>query len=421
MTEEEFVDTRDYDFDLGCLLATEEGALAVVLLRPDPEWVTHKQTREALEYVYARYAEHRRVPTREELLTDLGWKGDVPEPEVEADWVVEKIRDRHLTKQMGAQMVHITRRIYNESPLDAARAMVAEGTRVLMEGDTDGIQVRNLEGIMERLERSHSETPASFGFDEIDEAYGGGMYPGQLYFVTARTGGFKSWLLMHSALRTIEKVERDVVFFTLELEAWEQQERLLAMVAEMPYERVRRGHWNRDDKELLDEAAATMNDWNVGIEIIEQKPGERTVPQMMAKAKLYNPAAVYIDQFYDIEPTQQITSRKDNEARAATAHELKHAAKDFPIYLAAQLNRDLKNAKSVWDVDSTHVGLTDAIGQKSDVVLVSFQTKGMREGNVFQLGSTVKSRSFAPRAWVMRDELDMNSALKVDGPLEQGE
>src|SRR5574340_176175 len=126
-------------------------------------------------------------------------------------------------------MIHITRKIYNESPLDAAREMVAEGSRVLLEAGRDNIRVRNTDGIIEYLDRSHSVPPASFGFDEIDQEFGGGMFPGHLCFIAARSGGFKSWLLLHSALRTVEKLGRSVAFFTLEIHAREQQARLLAI------------------------------------------------------------------------------------------------------------------------------------------------------------------------------------------------
>lgn len=86
--------------------------------------------------------------------------------------------------------------------------------------------------------------------------------------------------------------------------------------------------------------------------------------------------------------------------------------KERPILVEAQVNREGDRLEDFSDMSLSQLGLTDRIGQVSDIVYALYQNKEMRENQQIQLG-IIEARNSDKSSWYVRTELRKETYLEM--------
>ncbi len=364
-------------------------------------------TRIALQFLQDYVAAHKISPTPEIWATE-GWSG-FEETTVPVEYVIQKLRDRYKRRQMkvaSKQVVDLS-----VEDLDAALHFgISEYSRILTETDeqSENLSTNDLDLVLERY-GDEKEAGLSIGYPEIDEAYNGIR---GLTFAVGITGSFKSWQAIKSAVSNLEQGHSSVIF-PLEMTAAETQNRLACMLAGVSWNDFTHKQLSSRSNKLLSDAADWHREQEHKIHIVDPPAGRRTVAHMKQIATNLDAEIMYIDQFYDIEPSRKFTSGW--EEKGHIVHELKAASRDIPVFCLAQFTRQASGLREMANLE--HIGLTVAIGQKSDLVMGLHTTRGMTKNGLIRYGA-IKGRDVELLTWEVKVELNEWSNFRISGVVE---
>lgn len=395
-------------------LATKEGAMAIWKERLAPDLINESDEgiRDALVFVLSYIDKYGEAPSIIVLSEETGYE-DFEEPIAPIEYVIDRLRERHMKRELSRAIKKVARAA--GEPRSALSYMFSESARII--GETTSLKnvmdTYDADSVIQRYNagKEFADLGLSYGFPEIDMSLGGGLQPNRLYVVVARTGRYKSWMLLKSAFETWAK-GHNVTFHTLEMSPEEMLDRFLAMLVGISWRQFQNHALPPADLDLLEEAKHWLMEQEHRIYFVQNPIGERTVPHMTQTALQHGSSAMIVDQLSFIESTRDISTDQNWLRISFICQELKDATTHFPIFYAAQINRTNMQAKSVKDLDPSNIGLSDAVGNTADIVFGLYSNKDMMPNGIVQYG-VVKSRSFSPRAWEMKVELDKNSNFRI--------
>lgn len=257
---------------------------------------------------------------------------------------------------------------------DLERAMAA-ASRILDAGvdrDDEGEDIwitafKTLERLYQRRISGEAEDVVPTGFRELDKRLDGGLWPGEMIVVAARTGTGKTAFLLQVA-HNVAQTGRPVLFFTLEQSRSQLSMRTMAANLRMDASLLRRGHLHEDEWQDLMAKAAQRGD--IPLRVVE---GYRdyTVEKMLARARQMQRqrglALVVVD-YLQIVSEPRMPGQSREERVAEISRKLKAMALNLgvPVLCAAQLNRraDERDRPNLSDLRES-----GAIEQDADVVL----------------------------------------------------
>lgn len=188
-----------------------------------------------------------------------------------------------------------------------------------------------------------------------------GIAPGDLWYIAARMGVGKSWVLLEAAVAAAE-ANWPVVVHSLEMPARTVKDRIHRIALRDRYH----GHWDDID---LDTRARLLGEWGeTAAPITIHDPTAGTCDATVVAAAADEGALVIIDYVGLMHTTSGQRSMEDWRAAAIISNELKAAAieHDVPVISAAQVNR---SGESVAEPSTVHLAQSDALGQDADLVL----------------------------------------------------
>ena len=398
-------------------LATPEGAMALWRERVNPELISESNDgiRDALAFVYEYIDQYNEAPDIAILSEETGYD-QFEDPIAPIEYVIDELRERNIRQQLKKTVTKIGRMA--SSPQEALHLGFSEFSRTIGETTShrDILDTKNLGLVKERyLDRKENGViGATFGFAEMDDAFGGGLQVGRLVFYIARPKRFKTWLLLKSACTTFEN-GHNVDVFTLEMSPEEIQDRAACMLAGLSWSLFEARMLSEEHLAILDDCKDWMAEQPMKMNFYRPPIGERTVAQLRQTAQENGSVALYIDQLSKLESTRHFDQRWLEIASICI--DLKQAAASFPVVCAAQFNREAIAVKSVMDMDLANIGLSDAVGQEGDLLLGVYQNKEMKDSKLFHFG-TIETRSFENHCWEIRNELGLNSNFRVVEELE---
>lgn len=399
-------------------LATPDGCMAVWRERLDPDIIItddeNRGIREALRFVIEYIDRYGKAPDVSVFSEETGYE-DFETPIAPIEYVIDKLKERNIRKELKTIITKVSRTIGD--PEKAVQMMFNESSRII----TDNISKRNILDshntplVLDRYKDRQclSDSGITFGYKEIDNSIGG-MRKGDLYFVVGRPGRYKSWQLVKSATESFQN-GNTVVIQTLEMTAEEMQDRFLCMLAGVSWDQFTHGALPPAHEKLLSEAHEWLLDQPNKIYFVYPPIQERSVPYMKQFAIDVGASVLYIDQLSFISSTRSSDQRWLEVGYIC--QDLKLAAEDFPIMVAAQFNREATKAKSVKDLDLANIGLSDTVGQTSDLVFGLYANRDMMSSRILQYG-IIKSRMFAERAWELKVKLGEESNFYVIDELD---
>ncbi|NBP18482.1 MAG: replicative DNA helicase, partial [Actinobacteria bacterium] len=156
------------------------------------------------------------------------------------------VRDAAKLRRVIAAAAAIAEIAYSE-PADVDRALDEAESRIydvssgnLTEGaeELGTLLNKSLETIEERWNNPGAMVGVPTGFKKLDELLLG-LQPGALHVIGARPGMGKSALALNMAVNVARLTSRPVIFFSLEMSAYELSQRVLASEASVPSEVLR--------------------------------------------------------------------------------------------------------------------------------------------------------------------------------------
>lgn len=393
-------------------LATPEGCSYVWRERLAPEILNDADdTRIALQFVL-EYMDDRREPPHVSVLAEETGFEEFEEPIAPIDYVVSKLRERYQRKQMK-EVIRKLGRLSGE-PEEALRYGLAEMARIKTETAaistyvTEKNLIETVDDYQHRL-TAPQHAGVTTGYPAIDDHLGG-FRLGEVTVVLARPKRYKSWQLTTSACGAIVD-DVPVAIGTMELSEREMRDRVTCQLAGVSWYRFQ--HRMLTDVEIdklsstAEEVAETRK-----VSIFRPKPSDRTVSYLVNAAMEAEAKILYIDQL------SWFDGAKDEgnwRIIGQIMEELKDAAQYFPIFMAAQYNRQAAQEEGLADVSKA--GLSGFIEQTADHLLGIYASKDMLENKIFHYG-VLESRTFLPCTWEIKANLSEDSGFKLLNALD---
>lgn len=368
----------------------------------------------SLEYI----AEYKEPPTPEML--EYEFEGvEFREPKSTVEWVVEKLRERYQRNQ-AKEVLKKASRMVQADPQGAVETALTGLTKVQVQTASRNIEMdsEDFGFAVERYKNrvlSGSFAGVTFGYAEMDEVLGG-MRRGNLVYTIGRPKRYKSWQLLKSAVENQFHETNPVpsVFFTLEMTLDEMFDRYACMVAQVPYGKFMRGHLSTDELQQFTDAQEEFKELSENrITFMHPPRGQRTVQHLRQLALEKGAGVVYIDQLKFIESLRKHENRWQEVEYVN--EDLKDAAEDFPIMVAAQFNREAASMTEMADLSK--IGLSDSIGQTADMLLGLYANKEMLQNNTIEYG-VIDARNFQIARWHLRVEVGSRSDFSVERRLD---
>jgi replicative DNA helicase len=249
---------------------------------------------------------------------------------------------------------------------DVSSGHVNEGARQLSD-----LVVESLGIIEKRWEDPSAMTGVPTGFDKLDELLLG-LQPGALHVIGARPGMGKSALALNMAVNVARSTMRPVIFFSLEMSAYELSQRVLASEASVPSEVLRGAAPNERQWTEIGRAVGRLD-----IPLVIDDSPMTSVGSMRARARRTrlaegDLALIVVDYLQLMGGDVKVENRQLEVSDIS--RNLKLMAREFnvPIIALSQLSRNLEN-RSDKKPNLSDLRESGAIEQDADVVMFIYR------------------------------------------------
>lgn len=206
--------------------------------------------------------------------------------------------------------------------------------------------------------------------------YTTGWKANQMITVGAKTGVGKSVYAVNAAVGAVQ-ANKSVMFFSLEMDADEIQDRIVASVTSIPMNELKKGFLNDEHRDILSEALSELKTSNLTIDA----DAKQTIDSIRAKClkKAQSPEGldmVIVDYLQLITPTGRYNSRQEQVADISRNIKLLAKQLQIPIMVLVQLNRAKNDEEEdLPTVDS--IRESGAIAQDSDIVILLHRERSL--------------------------------------------
>jgi replicative DNA helicase len=173
------------------------------------------------------------------------------------------------------------------------------------------------------------------GFDILDKITGG-YQDGQLISIVAVPKTGKSTLALYSALH-VRSVGRRAMFFTFEMSAAEQEDRLVSMVSGVDYNAILDGTITQREIDIISREHQIRQYSHEGLTLVADTSSVTTVSAVQAKIRQYKPRVVFVDGAYLMDD-EEGEAKGSSQALTNITRALKRMAQaeGIPVILTTQ-------------------------------------------------------------------------------------
>jgi len=424
MSVDQSTSVMDLEEELVKHLLIKESLEKIIKENVTDEILVLPKIKSAVAFAKHYYSKSSSSPTSDVLRTEFPeYEFDLDETDSSIDWVIQKLKERYRKREIWDLTVDLADK-WEQNDIDGAIDTLRVTSKEIDKNtmthtnvwETDDYK-RFVGLIQEEIIRDQYKG-FSVGFNQIDR-YTGGLKPGYLAFLAARPKRMKSFFMLQSYIEQIKQGHKPI-FLTLELTHKEIMLRFMCMVTGYSWDKAQRGEFasSKDWENIGTKWREFNEEYGTGT-IIQPAADERSVAQLMLQAEKHDADSIFISQFKYVRPVKNY--RNAHEGFSEIVLDLKNEAvrtgSERPIYVEAQFNRDAQNIGELQDLDLAQLGLTDAIGQTSDVVYSIVQTKDMYDNGVAEMG-IVEARNHGKTSWMFQSEFKQTTYLKCLGTKE---
>lgn len=213
-----------------------------------------------------------------------------------------------------------------------------------------------LNDFLQEVKKNREGRAISTGFENLDEIFNGGLYPG-LYFVGANSSLGKTTLILQIADNIAQGEENGVLIFSLEMARNELIAKSLSRLSfiksiecydDKKFAKttrgILRGNYNENEQKILMEAIKEYHSWGENIRITEGV-GDVGVSHIKEKTEEYikykgKPPVIIIDYIQILAPHNEKYTDKQNTDKNVL--ELKRLSRDYgiPVIGISSFNRE---------------------------------------------------------------------------------
>lgn len=332
-------------------------------------------------------------------------------------WLIGKLQERYRTNQVQ-EIIRSTAQLSTEDPEAALTAMYSESYRIkeITSPRQDRVIVHEtIEARRDRYEQRSREVTggAPLGLAEID-AHTGGILPGEVAVVAAYTKVGKSFLLVNAAVNAARQEGWVPYVASLEQPIDEFEDRIDALYSGVGYGKLQRGQLEPDELRRLYAAQDEMRDSGNTIHLERPGRGERTVTNIVNRARQVGANYLIIDQLSWLDTRKPHRERRDRyeELIYDLKEEVSRAsAGEMPVFMAVQYNRQAVSTKG--ETGGLHnIANSADIEQTVDIAYGLHRTSEMRANNAMVI-KTLGSRRGDIKDWLLGWYLDQESHIFV--------
>jgi replicative DNA helicase len=214
---------------------------------------------------------------------------------------------------------------------------------------TDGIEEKIYHGASGKTDMyelakkaiMHPHTGKRFktGWGEFDDQIGG-LDPGSVMLITANTGGGKSVAALTMMTNMYRGHNQNVTYISLEMNEREVMERMLSNVTGIPYDKIRLGRLNTEEKKALMREFKRFNDSSSGRYSIYSPKQDYTIEQLFNQVQGYGNEVIILDYLGLVKPGNYGKNTNEEFQLRQMTRYAKRAAERMgcAIILLAQLN-----------------------------------------------------------------------------------
>lgn len=394
-------------------LAVSDSAMRLFRERFSEELVSDREPelRKLIRFVFDYIDSNKIPPTTEVLEYETGIQFESPKCEI--GWLINKFRDRYKRNKTKEVLIKASRKasVAPDEALSLAVTNLNE-LQAITSPRRHELSTRDWGVRLEAYQKKALEgklTGYTFGWDEVDQ-YIGGLKIGEVAYVIGRPKRKKSFFLLKSAFETTMHPVNPgkAVLFSLEMSEEVMYDRYMAMVAGINYGKMVDGRLSLEEYETLAQIEEEVRDWDESRSLVIASPpsGQRTVQALRQYALDLGADVVYIDQLSFLRSTRSVPADKRHIEVEYINEDLREAATDFPIYIAAQFNREAASMGEMADLSK--IGLSDSIGQKADILLGLYQNKDMQQNNIIEFG-VIDARNYGIHRWEINTDFTRTS------------
>lgn len=396
-------------------LATVKGAEFAIRDGVSEQLIYTPKNKAIFAFVQHYYSETGQVPTDVVLKTEFGI--EISPVTSTINWVVDKLRDRYKKNEVQDLVIELAKT--KDTP-DKAMDLLAARTLEIQQNTSSTRYVWSagdsklfLSGLQDKILEGHYQG-IPIGFDPIDN-FTGGLKKSYLAFLVARPKRMKTFFICNAFIQqklagvkpmlvTMENTEEEVML------------RISCLLSGYPWDLAQRGVYTPEAWALIEQTWDAFD--AMGPHWIVRPPeDERTVPAIALQADKFGADSLIVSQFSYLQPTNPTYySRPDHEKWGSIVMDLKGAAsrpgKERPILVEAQVNREGDKLEDFSDMSLSQLGLTDKIGQVSDIVYALYQNKEMRDSQRIQFG-IIEARNSDKHNWNIHTEFKTQTYLEV--------
>ncbi len=373
--------------------------------------IQDEEIREVYQWADNHLREYGEVATA--LVLEDEFDIEFTEPQTAIGDLIDRMRLRYMHNEGREALKAITQQ-YKEDASLVPKLLLRHGkelTELLTRrGETYGNG--DFERAIQRyLDRATQGVGPSFGFEELDE-YFHGMRGVSIYLGPPKT--WKSWFMVKAHLSNAIAGKYPWLF-SLELPAEETYLRTCCMMADIPWWKHTHNALSPDERKLMDEAMMAL-DSEGAHKIMKPPQGERSLEEMVGRAKDNGAGVVLIDQLQYVEVDgKSLGAWNKTEKYFDVLDHARNLSDEIPICFAHQFNRTTLNAEEMPVVQQAKG--SSAIEETSTVVLGLWASKDMRKSGLMEIG-VLAARNHNFRNWRVDVDLSKRCSFEITGVVE---
>jgi replicative DNA helicase len=251
-------------------------------------------------------------------------------------------------------------------------------------------------------------------------------------FVVEGFAVHNTWIACSIAAHAYAECNKRVLVYSKEMSDKIMARRVASIVAEVDYDRLKRGDLPPDEAEFVWDTLMELEDWEKGGRrrasmsfLSDRKLRGRsgaTVDVIAAEAEKFEADLIIVDGFYLMRDGRTGVKSRDWKQIANISSDLKDMAQQLqvPVLGTTQANRGAVGSRGE---DLAELGFADAIGQDADLVMRVFKGKNQATGKpkimlTFPGVRDAILNPFVVNAWPGCDFTLLQSSVDVDSFLE---
>lgn len=361
------------------------------------------------------------APTRDVLLHEFPGLDLLPVDESQT-WLTEKLKERYTTNQVQ-ELLRSAARLSTSDPMASLEELYTgawAAKQVTATRDNRVDLATNIEArrrrYSDRVTDQRRLVGAPLGLVEID-AHTRGTLPGEVTLVAAYTKTGKSFMLVNSGVHSrrlgytpcIQSIEQPVPEF---------EDRVDCLASGVGYGRMQHGRLTMQDMDRLHRSQEELAEFGP-LHLERPEQGERTVINLVNRARQIGADYLIVDQLSWMEPTREYRDRRDayKELIYDLKNEVSRPGGEIPCLIAAQYNRQsVANRNERGGMQN--IANSADIEQTIDTAFGLWRNRETRANNSMII-DILGARRCDNKSWMLEWRLDTESVIRVREEIEE--